>query len=148
MQSFIEIPPSVPPDSGSPTNIDIPSGVALPMWAILSLLVLRELGLSNLLNRMQEGRQKSNESRESLNEKLVISRESLTEKVVTQVLEQYGELTAAVEKLTEKIEDLTEETKEYSELMIHHLKTLAERERLAIIAATRKEQADRNGSAN
>jgi translation initiation factor 2 alpha subunit (eIF-2alpha) len=70
------------------------------MWVILAFMIFRELGLGSLLKSVQEGQQKSN-----------ASKESLTEKVVTQVLEQYGELTAAVEKLTDRIEALTEETK-------------------------------------
>lgn len=137
MFTLIEVPPSVPPDGGSPTNIDIPATAALPMWAILIFMVVKELGLAKLLSSAQEGHQKSNQYKESL-----------TEKVITQVLQQYGELTEALEKLTDKVEALTDKTEEHSALICHHLQVLAERERLAIIAATRKNQPDGNGSAN
>lgn len=116
-----------------PTAIDIPAGVALPVWVLVVLVISRELGLGNLLKSFQDGRQKSSESASSL-----------TEKVVTQVLAEYGELTQAIEKLTDKIEQLREETKESSELICLHLKTLAERERLAIVAASR----NKDGSTN
>lgn len=123
----------VPATSAYPPTIDIPPGVALPVWVLIVLVISRELGLSSLLKSFQEGRQKSSESNQSL-----------TEKVVTQVLQEYGDLTEAIQKLTDQFEQLREESKESNELICMHLRTLAERERLAIIAASRKD----NGISN
>lgn len=101
MDKHIDIP--IP--ANNPTEIiDVPPGVALPVWVLIVLVISRELGLGNLLKSVQEGRAKS-----------FASSSDLTEKVVTQVLEEHGKLTSAVERLTGKVEQLTEELKESSQ---------------------------------
>lgn len=98
MNAFIQVPPAPAKASGYPASLDLPS--TLPVWVLVAIVLVREIGVGGFLKSVQEGRQKSSDSHSSL-----------TEKVVTQVLDQYGKLTSAVERLTSQVEELTEETK-------------------------------------
>lgn len=94
------------------------------MWAILAFMVFRELGLGGLLKSAQEGRQKDR-----------AFDDSLTEKVVTQLLEQHGEMTAALTKLGDKLETLTEQSAQSEKAICNAVKIALERDRLGAIAA-------------